>query len=152
MLAARARLAVACEQEVAKLHQRAVHAAVRDGGACRVGLALLLSKCVFGGSDKPDYATVPVQRGNLTVTVSATGKLAPTNQVTVGSQLSGLVTRVVVDVNDRVTAGQPLALIAEKATERLVAILRDEETEQPPQAIYVDYSMVERQSTGPAPR
>ncbi len=76
-----------------------------------VGLALLLSKCVFGGSDKPDYATVPVQRGNLTVTVSATGKLAPTNQVTVGSQLSGLVTRVVVDVNDRVTAGQPLALI-----------------------------------------
>jgi HlyD family secretion protein len=43
--------------------------------------------------------------------VSATGKLAPTNQVTVGSQLSGLVTKVVVDVNDRVTAGQPLALI-----------------------------------------
>ena len=31
--------------------------------------------------------------------------------MTVGSQLSGLVTRVVVDVNDRVTAGQPLALI-----------------------------------------
>ncbi|EQB29726.1 hypothetical protein M529_23395 [Sphingobium ummariense RL-3] len=50
------------------------------------------------------------------------------------------------------TVRQPLALIAEKATERLVAILRDEETEQPPQAIYVDYSMVERQSTGPAPR
>ncbi|MCP2835034.1 biotin/lipoyl-binding protein, partial [Salmonella enterica subsp. enterica serovar Typhimurium] len=44
-------------------------------------------------------------------TVSATGKLAPTNQVTVGSQLSGLVTKVVVDVNDRVRAGQPLALI-----------------------------------------
>jgi HlyD family secretion protein len=43
--------------------------------------------------------------------VSATGKLAPTTQVTVGSQLSGLVTKVVVDVNDRVTAGQPLALI-----------------------------------------
>ena len=31
--------------------------------------------------------------------------------MTVGSQLSGLVTKVVVDVNDRVTAGQPLALI-----------------------------------------
>jgi len=65
----------------------------------------------FGGSDAPDYATAPVRRGDLEVTVSATGKLAPTNQVTVGSQLSGLVTRVVVDVNDRVTAGQPLALI-----------------------------------------
>ena len=65
----------------------------------------------FGGKDAPDYATAPVRRGDLEVTVSATGKLAPTNQVTVGSQLSGLVTRVVVDVNDRVTAGQPLALI-----------------------------------------
>ena len=47
----------------------------------------------------------------MTVSVSATGKLAPTNQVTVGSQLSGLVTKVVVDVNDRVRAGEALALI-----------------------------------------
>jgi HlyD family secretion protein len=47
----------------------------------------------------------PWSAATLTVTVSATGKLAPTNQVTVGSQLSGLVTRVVVDVNDRVTGG-----------------------------------------------
>ena len=74
-------------------------------------LLLLLNRCVFGGAAATDYATVAVQRGDLTVSVSATGKLAPTNQVTVGSQLSGLVTRVVVDVNDRVVAGQPLALI-----------------------------------------
>lgn len=82
-------------------------------GAIAVGvilLLLLLSRC-FGGSSDGGYATQPAQRGDLTVTVSATGKLAPTNQVTVGSQLSGLVTKVVVDVNDRVTAGQPLALI-----------------------------------------
>jgi HlyD family secretion protein len=73
-------------------------------------LALLLKSC-FGPKAEAGYATQPAERGNLTVTVSATGKLAPTNQVTVGSQLSGLVTKVVVDVNDRVTAGQPLALI-----------------------------------------
>ncbi len=73
-------------------------------------LGLLLSKC-FGGSEAVNYSTAPVSRGDLTVSVSATGKLAPTNQVTVGSQLSGLVTRVVVDVNDRVSAGQALALI-----------------------------------------
>lgn len=65
----------------------------------------------WGGSSATEYASQPAERGSLTVTVSATGKLAPTNQVTVGSQLSGLVTKVVVDVNDRVTAGQPLALI-----------------------------------------
>ena len=73
-------------------------------------LALLLRRC-FGGEEATQYATAPVRRGDLTVTVSATGKLAPTSQVTVGSQLSGLVTRVVADVNDRVAAGQPLALI-----------------------------------------
>ncbi len=73
-------------------------------------LGLLLNRC-FGGSDKVEYATEGVTRGNLRVTVSATGKLAPTNQVTVGSQLSGLVTQVVADVNDRVSVGQALALI-----------------------------------------
>jgi HlyD family secretion protein len=76
-----------------------------------VVVLLLLSRCVFGGDEPVRYATATAKRGDLTVTVSATGKLAPTNQVTVGSQLSGLVTKVVVDVNDRVSAGQPLALI-----------------------------------------
>jgi HlyD family secretion protein len=66
---------------------------------------------MFGGTEEAGYATRVVEKGSLTVTVSATGKLAPTNQVQVGSELSGLVNRVLVDVNDRVTAGQPLALI-----------------------------------------
>ena len=74
-------------------------------------LLLLVQRLIFGAAKTEQYATAAVARGDLTVTVSATGKLAPTNQVTVGSQLSGLVTRVVVDVNDHVTAGQPLALI-----------------------------------------
>ncbi len=74
-------------------------------------LLIILLITVFGGSDEPEYATAPVERGRLVTTVSATGKLAPTNQVTVGSQLSGLIVRVLVDVNDRVAAGQPLAEI-----------------------------------------
>ena len=85
---------------------------LRWGGAALIllVLVLVLARC-FGGSGKAEYATAKVERGNLVTTVSATGKLAPTNQVTVGSQLSGLVVRVLVDVNDRVTAGQPLAEI-----------------------------------------
>jgi HlyD family secretion protein len=79
--------------------------------AVGVVLLVLLAFRLFGSKAEAGYATRPVERGDLTVSVSATGKLAPTNQVTVGSQLSGLVTKVVVDVNDRVTAGQPLALI-----------------------------------------
>ena len=76
-----------------------------------VVLLLLALKSCFAGAEKPDYATAAVERGALSVSVSATGKLAPTNQVEVGSELSGLVTKVVVDVNDRVTKNQPLALV-----------------------------------------
>lgn len=74
-------------------------------------ILLLAARAWFGGNTAPQYATAKAERGDLRVTVSATGKLAPTNQVTVGSQISGLVVKVVADVNDRVTAGQPLALI-----------------------------------------
>jgi HlyD family secretion protein len=74
-------------------------------------LLILLLFRYFGGSSEPKYSTAAVERGRLTTTVSATGKLAPTNQVTVGSQLSGLVVKVLVDVNDHVVAGQALAEI-----------------------------------------
>lgn len=71
--------------------------------------ALLLWRCVRGPGNEVAYATQPVERGDLTVSVSATGNLAPTNQVDVGSELSGLITEVNVDNNDRVTKGQVLA-------------------------------------------
>src|SRR3546814_5125365 len=74
-------------------------------------LLIVLAAHFLKKSDGPSYATQPVSRGALTTSVSATGKLAPVNQVTVGSQLSGLVTQVMVDVNDRVAKAQALALI-----------------------------------------
>ncbi|UUL82669.1 efflux RND transporter periplasmic adaptor subunit [Sphingomonas qomolangmaensis] len=79
--------------------------------ALGIVLLVLAAMRFFAPAEKQGYAAAPVRQGKLQVTVSATGKLAPTNQVTVGSQLSGLVTQVVVDVNDRVRAGQSLALI-----------------------------------------
>lgn len=57
----------------------------------------------------PQYKTQAVQRGDLKVTVTATGNLAPVNQVQVGSELSGIVKSVEVDYNDRVRVGQVLA-------------------------------------------
>lgn len=56
----------------------------------------------------PAYVTTPLRKGNLTLTVSANGTLQPTRSVTIGSELSGTVKRVLVDVNDRVKAGQVL--------------------------------------------
>jgi HlyD family secretion protein len=55
------------------------------------------------------YKTQEVVRGNLTVIVTATGTLQPTNSVDVGSELSGIIKSVEVDYNDRVKAGQVLA-------------------------------------------
>jgi len=71
-------------------------------------VVLLLSRC-FTGTATAGYATEEVRRGNLRVTVSATGNLLPTDQVEVGSEQSGLVDQVYVDNNDRVVKGQPLA-------------------------------------------
>lgn len=81
--------------------------------AIGVGLLLILFLAIqwFGADEEGGYATVEAKRGDLITTVSATGKLAPTNQVVVGSQLSGQIVRVLVDVNDRVARGQPLAEI-----------------------------------------
>ena len=56
----------------------------------------------------PAYQTQPVTRGPLTVTVTASGTLQPTTLVEIGSELSGTVAQVMVDVNDRVTRGQVL--------------------------------------------
>ncbi len=79
-------------------------------GLFALGLILLLAR-LFGGSSAVQYAAQPVKRDTLQVTVSATGHLAPINQVQVGSEVSGLVVKVLVDVNDRVSAGQTIALI-----------------------------------------
>ena len=57
------------------------------------------------------YVTAPVTRGALVVTVSATGTLAPQDQVDVGAEISGRLDSVKVDFNDRVKKGQVLAII-----------------------------------------
>ena len=55
------------------------------------------------------YLTAEIERGYLTVTVTATGTVEPTNLVEISSELSGTVRAVTVDHNDTVTVGQVLA-------------------------------------------
>jgi HlyD family secretion protein len=66
---------------------------------------------VARGAAPVSYATTAARRGNLSVSVSATGNLQPTNEVQVGSETSGLVTEVTVDNNEPVRKGQVLARI-----------------------------------------
>lgn len=76
-------------------------------------VVLLLAAWYFGdtGSDGPEYITEAVTERSLDLTVTATGNLRPTNQIQVGSEVSGRIDRVLVDVNDRVVRGQVLAEI-----------------------------------------
>ena len=64
------------------------------------------------------YRTETVQKGALTVSVTATGELKPVTQVNIGTEISGVVESVDVDFNSTVTVGQTLARVN---TEKLEA-------------------------------
>ena len=75
-------------------------------------LALILISTVVSNDEAgPDYITTEVEERSLDLTVTATGNLRPTNQVEVGSEVSGRIDAVLVDVNDVVSRGQILARI-----------------------------------------
>lgn len=57
------------------------------------------------------YTTQPVTRGALTLSVTANGTVQPTRSVSIGSELSGTVLLVGVDVNDRIKKGQVLLVL-----------------------------------------
>lgn len=57
------------------------------------------------------FSTAKVTRGDLTVTVSATGTLNPVVSVLVGSQVSGVIQRLYADFNSHVKKGQVIAQI-----------------------------------------
>ena len=58
-----------------------------------------------------EYESAKVVRGDLTVTVNATGTLQPGNKVDVGTEVSGKVDQILVDSNDHVKKGQLMAVI-----------------------------------------
>jgi HlyD family secretion protein len=82
-----------------------------------IALVVLIAVAAIGiwkneGKTSPtQYKTERVRRGELTVIVTATGTLQPTNTVSVGSELSGIMNSVRVNYNDRVKVGQVLATL-----------------------------------------
>ena len=64
-----------------------------------------------GNNSTPQYETTPVARGDLTQVVTATGTLNPVLNVTVGSQVSGRITKLNVDFNSIVTSNEVIAEI-----------------------------------------
>jgi HlyD family secretion protein len=70
------------------------------------------------------YTTQPVTQGDLTVTVTATGTVEPTNQVAISSELSGTVREVLADYNDTVKKGEVLARLDTDKLNASVALAR----------------------------
>ena len=81
-----------------------------------VVLALLGTGWWYWNSRKANAAegafrTTAVERGDIRVAISATGTLSAISTVTVGSQISGQVTDILVDFNSQVKKGDVLARI-----------------------------------------
>ena len=74
-----------------------------------------------GRADAPTYQTVAVARGELLQMVTATGTLNPVTNVTVGCQVSGRISKLYVDFNSPVKAGQLIAEIDPRTYEAQVA-------------------------------
>jgi HlyD family secretion protein len=67
-----------------------------------------LTRLVNGASIDPNRIA-RVTRGDVTRSVVATGKIQPITKVEVKSKASGIVEKLYVDINNKVTKGQPLA-------------------------------------------
>jgi len=72
-------------------------------------LTILLFACEGGGKKDEQYKTEKIDRGNVTMTVTATGTLSAVTTVQVGSQVSGVIARLYADFNSTVKKGQMLA-------------------------------------------
>lgn len=84
--------------------------------AALVGLAVTAAIAVWYVRARPRdtgpaFRTATVTAGALTVSVTATGEIQSLTEVNVGTEISGIVDRVLVDFNSPVTVGQTLATI-----------------------------------------
>ena len=69
-----------------------------------------LVKCVGGQkAEKMTFDTAKVQRTNIQTSITATGTIEPVTSVTVGTQVSGIVSHLYVDYNSVVKKGQVIA-------------------------------------------
>ena len=76
-----------------------------------VALAIVAYFLLSGGKkeEKVEFETAKVDKGNIHTTITATGTIEPVTSVTVGTQVSGIVSKLYVDYNSVVKKGQVIA-------------------------------------------
>ena len=89
----------------------------------RIIVVVLLAVAIAGCKDekKVSFQTARVERGTIQNSVTATGTIEPVTSVTVGTQVSGIVSHLYVDYNSIVKKGQ---VIAELDKTNLISELR----------------------------
>jgi len=61
--------------------------------------------------NKPEYETIKLEKRNIVEMVEASGTINPVQTVSIGSQVSGIISEIYVDFNSQVKKGQLLAQI-----------------------------------------
>ena len=80
------------------------------GIAAVVVVALVVWMCSGGKKEqKAEFSTAKVEKQNISTSITATGTIEPVTSVTVGTQVSGIVSKLYVDYNSIVKKGQVIA-------------------------------------------
>ena len=79
-----------------------------------VAIAIIAAVTIFMRSNKRQpitiiYETAKVERATISNSVTATGTIEPVNKVEVGTQVSGIISKIYVDYNSIVKKGQVIA-------------------------------------------
>ena len=75
-----------------------------------VVIALVVWMCSGGKKEqKAEFSTAKVEKQNINTSITATGTIEPVTSVTVGTQVSGIVSKLYVDYNSIVKKGQIIA-------------------------------------------
>ena len=80
--------------------------------AIAVVIALIIAYNLLSGGKKEEkvsFDTAKVETGNIQTSITATGTIEPVTSVTVGTQVSGIVSHLYVDYNSVVKKGQVIA-------------------------------------------
>ncbi len=79
----------------------------KTGALTALAALALLTGCEK--EQKTSFVTAKVERGNIQNSITATGTIEPVTSVTVGTQVSGIVSHLYVDYNSIVKKGQVIA-------------------------------------------
>jgi HlyD family secretion protein len=85
-----------------------------------VGAIAAIAAYRLNQSPEEEYFTAKVEKGDIRQVIDATGTINPVTSVQVGSQVSGMISKLYVDFNSKVTKGQVIAEIDPKLFEGAV--------------------------------